>query len=335
MFRSSRRLLAVLGTTMVGILAATLLSSTSQAGTPAAESLRPRHPDAGSGKPTVVMVHGAWADSSGWYDSAEMLRARGFDVIALANPLRGLTSDAAYIRSALETIDGPIVLVAHSYGGAVITGAATGLPNIEALVYVAAFVPDEGEPVGALNELNPGSLITEQALDRPPVLDRRRGWRRPLHPPRDLPRGLRRRPAGTHGPPHADDPASALRGRTGRAVRRPGVEDDPVLVPLGDPGPDDPARHPGVHGDACESTIDEGAARHTSRCSPTREATTALVLAAVRRAMRTPLQLTPRSSHDAPPPTREEADARARLQGPVRRWRRGGTNRTSPIGAWR
>ena len=118
----------------------------------------------GTGKPTVVMVHGAWADSSGWYDSAELLRARGFEVIALANPLRGLTSDTAYIRSALETIDGPVVLVAHSYGGAVITGAATGLPNVEALVYVAAFVPDEGEPVGALNQLNPGSLITEDAL---------------------------------------------------------------------------------------------------------------------------------------------------------------------------
>jgi pimeloyl-ACP methyl ester carboxylesterase len=110
------------------------------------------------------MVHGAWADSSGWYDSAEILRSRGYDVIALANPLRGLTSDAAYVRSALEAIEGPVVLVAHSYGGAVITGAATGLTNVKALVYVAAFVPDEGEPVGALAELSPGSLITEQAL---------------------------------------------------------------------------------------------------------------------------------------------------------------------------
>ena len=164
MFRSSRRLLAVLGTTVVAVLAATLLSSTSQASGPPAPSPRPSHQVSGTGKPTVVMVHGAWADSSGWYDSAELLRARGFEVIALANPLRGLTSDTAYIRSALETIDGPVVLVAHSYGGAVITGAATGLPNIEALVYVAAFVPDEGEPVGALNQLNPGSLITEDAL---------------------------------------------------------------------------------------------------------------------------------------------------------------------------
>lgn len=164
MFKSSQRLLAVLSTAMAGILAATLLTATSQANAATASVPGRTHPHPGGPKPTVVMVHGAWADSSGWYDSAEILRTRGFEVIALANPLRGLTSDAAYVRSALETIEGPVVLVAHSYGGAVITGAATGLPNVEALVYVAAFVPDEGEPVGALNELNPGSLINEQAL---------------------------------------------------------------------------------------------------------------------------------------------------------------------------
>ncbi|MBD3923078.1 alpha/beta hydrolase [Nocardioides cavernae] len=164
MFRSSRRLLAALGTILVAVLAATLLTSTSQAGAPSAWPPRVAHPDPGSGRPTVVMVHGAWADSSGWYESAEILRSRGLDVIALANPLRGLASDTAYVRSALETIEGPVVVVAHSYGGAVVTGAATGLPNVKALVYVAAFVPDEGEPVGALNELNPGSLINEQAL---------------------------------------------------------------------------------------------------------------------------------------------------------------------------
>jgi pimeloyl-ACP methyl ester carboxylesterase len=162
MLRSSRRLVAVVSATVVGILAAMFLTMTSQASTPVVAAFKPQH--AGSVKPTIVMVHGAWADSSGWYDSAELLRARGYEVIALANPLRGLTSDAAYIRSTLETVEGPIVLVAHSYGGAVITGAAAGLPNVKALVYIAAFVPDEGEPVGALNELNPGSLIDDQAL---------------------------------------------------------------------------------------------------------------------------------------------------------------------------
>jgi pimeloyl-ACP methyl ester carboxylesterase len=78
--------------------------------------------------------------------------------------LRGLTSDAAYVRSVLDTIPGPVVLVGHSYGGAVITGAATGAPNVAALVYIAAFVPDEGEPVGLLTQLNPGSLVTDSAL---------------------------------------------------------------------------------------------------------------------------------------------------------------------------
>ncbi len=164
MYRFSRRLIAVLGTGLAGVLAATLLGPTSEASAPAGESYGIKHPSPSTGRPTVVMVHGAWADSSGWYDSAEILRRRGYDVVALANPLRGLTSDAAYIRSALETIEGPVVLVAHSYGGAVITGAATGLTNVEALVYVAAFVPDEGEPVGALTQLNPGSLINDQAL---------------------------------------------------------------------------------------------------------------------------------------------------------------------------
>lgn len=115
-------------------------------------------------RPTIVLVHGAWADSSGWQSEVAALRSRGYPVIALANPLRGLSSDAAYIRSALQTIPGPIVLVGHSYGGAVITNAAVGVPQVRALVYVAAFVPDEGESLGALNALNPGSLATEDAL---------------------------------------------------------------------------------------------------------------------------------------------------------------------------
>jgi pimeloyl-ACP methyl ester carboxylesterase len=80
-------------------------------------------------------------------------------VIAPANPLRGLASDSAYIGSVLDTIPGPVVLVAHSYGGAVITNAATGRPNVAALVYIAAFAPDEGDSVGGLLALNPGTHI--------------------------------------------------------------------------------------------------------------------------------------------------------------------------------
>ena len=95
--------------------------------------------------PTVVLVHGAWADSSSWGDVVGRLQGDGYPVVALANPLRGLAADSAYLAAYLHSIPGPIVLVGHSYGGAVITNAATDNPNVKALVYVDAFAPDEGE----------------------------------------------------------------------------------------------------------------------------------------------------------------------------------------------
>jgi len=98
-----------------------------------------------SNKPTIVLVHGAWADGSSWNAVTSELQDEGYTVIVLANPLRGLLTDAAYIASILSTIPGPIVLVGHSYGGAVITNAAFGNPNVKALVYINAFVPDLGE----------------------------------------------------------------------------------------------------------------------------------------------------------------------------------------------
>lgn len=119
-------------------------------------------------KPTIVLVHGAWADASGWQVEIAALTKAGYPVIAPANPLRGLSSDSAYLRSLLETIPGPVVLVGHSYGGAVITNAATGLPNVKALVYIAAFVPAAGEPVAQLAGQFPGSLVTDDALDARP-----------------------------------------------------------------------------------------------------------------------------------------------------------------------
>jgi pimeloyl-ACP methyl ester carboxylesterase len=94
---------------------------------------------------TIVLVHGAWADSAGWDGVTSRLQADGYTVWAVPNPLRGLSSDAAYVASILNTIPGPIILVAHSYGGAVITNAATGNPNVKALVYIDGFAPDEGE----------------------------------------------------------------------------------------------------------------------------------------------------------------------------------------------
>jgi len=108
-------------------------------------------------RPTIVLVHGAWADASGWAAVTERLQDQGYTVIALANPLRGVPSDAAYLTSVLATISGPIVLVGHSYGGAVITNAATGNPNVKALVFIAAFAPDAGETLAQILAMNPGS----------------------------------------------------------------------------------------------------------------------------------------------------------------------------------
>ena len=102
-------------------------------------------------KPTVVLVHGAWADASSWNGEAERLLAAGYPVRAVANPLQGLTGDAASVADFLATIKGPIVLVGHSYGGSVITNAAAGNANVKALVYVDAAAPDVGETNGQLS----------------------------------------------------------------------------------------------------------------------------------------------------------------------------------------
>jgi pimeloyl-ACP methyl ester carboxylesterase len=119
-------------------------------------------------KPTIVFVHGGWADSSGWNAEIARLSQLGYPVIAPANPLRGLSSDAAYIHSVLATIPGDVVLVGHSYGGAVITNAAVGAPNVKSLVYIAAFAPDTGENLATLVTKNPGTYITPDALTERP-----------------------------------------------------------------------------------------------------------------------------------------------------------------------
>ncbi len=107
----------------------------------------------GGRQPTIVLVHGAWADASSWDGVIKRLQDDGYPVIALANPLRSVGSDSAYIASVLDTIPGPLVLVGHSYGGMVITNAAALTKNkssIQALVYVAAFIPEVGETVAQL-----------------------------------------------------------------------------------------------------------------------------------------------------------------------------------------
>jgi pimeloyl-ACP methyl ester carboxylesterase len=106
---------------------------------------------AGKGpRPTIVLVHGDWADGSSWTSVIERLQRKGFTVVAPPNLLRGPVTDAPYLASYLKSIPGPIVLVAHSYGGFVATNAATGNDNVKALVYIDAFAPDEGETAGEL-----------------------------------------------------------------------------------------------------------------------------------------------------------------------------------------
>ena len=112
-----------------------------------------------SSQPTVVLVHGAWADATGFDGSIRSLHDQGYRTIGFANPLRGLQSDAAYLADLLQTIEGPIVLVGHSYGGAVITNAATGNDQVAGLVYVNGWALDEGESIGQLLELNEGSVV--------------------------------------------------------------------------------------------------------------------------------------------------------------------------------
>ncbi|MGH8914250.1 MAG: alpha/beta fold hydrolase [Acidimicrobiia bacterium] len=145
---------------VLGLVALVLLGAGGPSG---ASSLAHQSP-----RPTIVLVHGDWADGSSWTSVIERLQDRGFTVVAPPNLLRGPAADSAYLASYLETISGPIVLVAHSYGGFVITNAATGNTNVKALVYIDSFMPDEGEVLGAL-AADAGSCIDNSALNAVPI----------------------------------------------------------------------------------------------------------------------------------------------------------------------
>jgi pimeloyl-ACP methyl ester carboxylesterase len=122
----------------------------------------------GTDKPTIVLVHGAFADGSAWQDVVPLLQRRGYRVIAVQNSLAMLAEDVATTKRVIdaETRKGrPVVAVGHSYGGAVITGAAAGNANVKALVFIAAFAPDANEPVGAYNEKYPSALGTALVPD--------------------------------------------------------------------------------------------------------------------------------------------------------------------------
>ena len=114
--------------------------------------------------PTVALVHGAFADSSSWNGVVEQLQAAGIPVQAVSNPLRGIAADAAYVASAIGQIPGPVLAVGHSYGGAAITNAAPQASNVVGLVYVAAFAPDEGETLGAIEADSKDSVLNSALL---------------------------------------------------------------------------------------------------------------------------------------------------------------------------
>ena len=110
-------------------------------------------------KPTIVLEHGAWADSGSWNGVVQRLQHDGYTVYAPPDPLQGLAYDTATLKDFLSTIPGPIVLVGHSYGGMVITNAATGNKNVKALVYDDAFIPAKGDTAGSLSGARPGSCL--------------------------------------------------------------------------------------------------------------------------------------------------------------------------------
>jgi pimeloyl-ACP methyl ester carboxylesterase len=157
-------------TTLAALLMAVALTPSittlpSSSAAPARRSLGQAGTDV---KPTIVLVHGAWADASSWNGVTKRLQGEGYKVEAPPNPLRGPTYDSAYLSSILDDIAGPIILVGHSYGGFVITNAATGNDNVKALVYVTGFAPDEGESVGSIAASGPGSQLTPDTLHARP-----------------------------------------------------------------------------------------------------------------------------------------------------------------------
>ena len=118
-------------------------------------------------KPTIVLVHGAFADSSSWNGVVASLKKGGYTTVAVANPLRSVSNDARVVSDVVASIAGPVVLVGHCYGGQVISNAAQGRENIRSLVYVAAFAPDVGEAAAELASRFPGGTLGEALA--PPV----------------------------------------------------------------------------------------------------------------------------------------------------------------------
>ena len=183
----------------------------------------------GSATPTVVLVHGAFAESASWNGVIADLQRRGYTVVAVANPLRGLREDAAYLRSVLDGISGPIVVAGHSYGGSVMSEAADGVPGVRALVYAASFHLEVGESTGELAARFPGGRARPRARARAVPARRRRDRHGPVHPAGPVPPGVRRRRRAGRRRADGGHTASDRRVRAGGRRHQGGLEDDPLV----------------------------------------------------------------------------------------------------------
>jgi len=233
-------------------------------------------------RPTIVLVHGGWGDATGFDSQIRALRSEGYSVIGFANPLRDLRSDGAYLAALLRTIEGPIVLVGHSYGGAVIGEASTGNDQVIALVYLNGWIPDEGESIQKLieSEIFEGSLIP--AAIRPVAFKNPDGSDgADLYLDQGLfPEAF----AGDVDPETAGVMAAAQRPWSGGAAERPagppGWKSIPSWYLL---GTDDHAIPPAAQrfmAERANATIEEAPASHASFVSQP-EATTRLILTAI------------------------------------------------------
>ena len=216
--------------------------------------------------PTIVFVHGAWADASGFDGSIRALRDRGFAAIGAANPMRHLTGDAASLAALLGTISGPIVLVGHSYGGAVLSNAAAGNQQVQALVFIAGWMPDEGESIQQLlgSEVFGDSLVP--AALRPVPFTNPDGSEVDLYLDRELfPEAF----AGDVDPETAAVMAATQRPWSGAAAATPSVRRGggrSVVVPAGHRGPSHSAGGQRFMAERGNAKIEEVAARTRPWC---------------------------------------------------------------------
>jgi pimeloyl-ACP methyl ester carboxylesterase len=197
-------------------------------------------------RPTIVLIHGAFTESSSWNGVAESLMGADYDVVAAANPLRGLSADAESVSDVVRSIEGPVVLVAHSYGGAVMTNVDAGASEIIGLVYVNGFAPEHGESCFGLAAMYPGSMLGEETARPVPRSDGTTDLY--VAPGRFHDHVLPGRlgdPSRLDGDDAAPRHPGGARGAVGRAAA---VEGRAVVVPDRRRGPHHPVRAAALHG---------------------------------------------------------------------------------------